>query len=135
MDPTPSEDLIPQYSRFYKLVRMVRAMLAFEPVMANIIAISLGLVVLLLLNYPILFPKLGKYHLYLTYAIYALITMQIIRSASKSLLIPFMAMAIAGVGYLILFINPGWHFFSSAILKHLMLLGVIGVATGIFVIR
>jgi hypothetical protein len=46
-----------------------------------------------------------------------------------------MALASAGIGYAALVINPDWHYFSTEFLKQLMLLGVIGVSTAIFVIK
>jgi hypothetical protein len=119
----------------FKLFKMLRAMIAFEPVLINLIAIGLGCGVLLLLSHPALFPKMGKYHLWLTYAIYVLITVQTIRSAAKSLFIPFLALMLSGIGYLCLSLYPDWHFISTAILKQLMLLSVIGIATAIFAIK
>jgi hypothetical protein len=114
----------------HKLLRIIQVMVAIEPVLANIIAISLGLAVLLLLSFPVLFPTLGKYHLYLTYVIYALITFQTIKSSTKSLFIPFIAMSFAAH-----VINPDWHLLNIEFLKQLMLLGVIGIGTAIFVIK
>jgi hypothetical protein len=74
MENASIENVIPKNSPIHKLLRMLLAMVAIEPVLMNIIAISLGLGILLLLTYPALLPKLGKYHVYLTYVIYALIT-------------------------------------------------------------
>jgi len=91
--------------------------------------------ILVLLNYPILFPKLGKYHHYFIYLIYGLILLQTIKSATKSLFIPVMAMIIAGVGIALLSLNPDWQFISFDVLKKMMLLGMIGVATSVFVMR
>ena len=118
-----------------KLLRMMRAMIAFEPVMANVIAISLAIGALLLLSHPTLFPKLGKYHNYLAYFLYALIVIQTIKSSTKSLLIPLSALAIAGLNFIALSINPDWIALSIEYSKMLMLLGVIGIATSIIVIR
>lgn len=118
-----------------KLLKMLRILLAFDPIMANIIAIALAFGILALLNHPALFPKLGKYHLYFTYIIYGLIVLQTIKSSTKSVLIPLIALCIAGLGITMLNIHPDCHLIRIEWLKELMLLGVIGIMTSIFVIR
>lgn len=135
MENTTSRDSILELSPLRKLSRMIFTMMAIEPVMVNLLAILLGLGILFLLNYPSLFPKIGKYHQYLTYAIYGLISLQTIRSATKSLFIPIIALLISGIGFLSISLNPHIPFFNMEFLKQLMLLGVIGVSAAIFVIK
>lgn len=118
-----------------KLFRMISTMLAIEPVLINIIAIGMAMAVLVLLNHPTLFPKLGKYHLYFINSIYILILIQTIKSSVKSSFIPFLALIAAALGYAILSLNPNLQVINVEVLQKLMLLGVIGVATTIFSIN
>ena len=118
-----------------KLLKMIQALLAIEPILINLVAIVLAMGILILLNYPTLFPKLGKYHQYLTYIIYALILIQTMKSATKSLFIPILAIVIAGLGMALLSFNPAWQFISLDVLKKMMLLGAIGVSISIFVMQ
>jgi hypothetical protein len=121
------ENLFSQNSGFYKLINVVRVMVAVEPVIINMIAMGLGFAILLLLNHSGLFPKLGIYQFYFKYLVCALITIQMIRSSTKSLFIPFLILAVAGIAYLAPTINPNLHFLKLEIIQQLMLLGVIGI--------
>lgn len=118
-----------------KLLDMIQTSLAIEPILINLFAIVLGIGVLILLNYPILFPSLGKYHRYFAYIIYGLVLLQTLKSAAKSLFIPVLAISIAGIGMVFLSLNPTSQWISLDILKKMMLLGTMGVGISIFVMR
>lgn len=127
-----------QFNRFIlarKLLNMIRVSLAIEPILANLVAIILGVGLLILLNHPSLFPQLGKWHHFLMNVTYGLILLQTIKSATKSLFIPVIAVAIAGIGIAVLSLNSDWQLISLDTLKKMMLLGMIGVATSIFVMK
>ncbi|OAI47776.1 hypothetical protein AYO45_05595 [Gammaproteobacteria bacterium SCGC AG-212-F23] len=135
MENVITDDLLIQNTLVQKLGRMIKTMFAIEPVIINVIAVGLGLGVLCLLHFPVLFPQLGKYYSYLTYAIYGLIAIQTIRSATKSLFIPTVAFIIVCGGYAALHIDPQLSFISIDLLKKLTLLGVVGVATAILAMK
>lgn len=118
-----------------KLLNMIRVSLAIEPILANLVAIILGIGLFILLNHASLFPQLGKWHHFFMNVIYGLILLQTIKSATKSLFIPFMALSIAGFGMGLLSLMPDWALISLDTCKKLMLLGVIGVGTSIFVMK
>ena len=118
-----------------KLLALLRISLAVEPILVNLMAILLAIGLLVLLHYPILFPNLGHYHPYFTSIIYGLILLQTLKSATKSLLIPVIAIGIAGLGMLLLSFSPDASMLSLDTLKKMMLLGVIGVGMSVFVMH
>lgn len=118
-----------------KLLKMMQASLAIEPILVNLVAIILGIGLFILLNHPSLFPTLGKWHHFFMNVTYGLILLQTIKSATKSLFIPMMAMAIAGIGIALFSLNLDWQLISFDTLKKMMLLGMIGVATSILVMK
>jgi hypothetical protein len=61
--------------------------------------------------------------------------LQTLKSASKSLFIPVLAISIASLGVVLLSFNPAWQYISVEILKKMMLLGAIGIGVSIFVMR
>jgi hypothetical protein len=95
-----------RYQTLKIFLRMITALLAFEPILANIIAIGMAIGILILLNHPALFPNLRKYHLYFFYTMYILIMIQTIKSSRKSAFIPLLALAPAALVYLILSLSP-----------------------------
>jgi hypothetical protein len=133
MESTPTPIQTHRFILVEKLLKMMQASLAIEPILVNLLAITLAIGIVVLLNHPTLFPQLGKYHHYFTYVIYGLILLQTIKSANKSLFIPVIALAIAGAGFLLLRFNLDWQWVNLDELKKLMLLGVIGLGTAIFV--
>ena len=118
-----------------KLLALLRTSLAVEPILVNLMAILLAMGLLVLLHYPSLFPNLGHYHPYFSWLIYGLILLQTLKSATKSLLIPVIAIGIAGLGMLLLSFSPDASMLSLDTLKKMMLLGVIGVGISVFVMR
>ena len=118
-----------------KLRNLLQASLAIEPILIHLFAILLGIGVLILLNHPSLFPNLGKYHRYFTYSVYALILLQTLKSATKSLGISVLAISLAGLGMALLSLYPTCTGISIEVLKTMMLFGTIGIGVSIFVMR
>lgn len=111
-------------------------MLSIEPVIGNIIAIGLALGLLVLLGHADFFPKwLVKYHHYLSIGIYLSITIQLLKSASHSILLPLAAIGIAGAGFVAQNVEPEWQLLATATLQEFMLLGVLGMVIAIIKIR
>jgi hypothetical protein len=135
METMPTKKIFLENSSIQKMLKMILAMIAFEPVIANIIAICLASGILFLLSHPSLLPAMGKYHAYLTYTVYALILIQTMKSAMKSLFIPLAFLIISAIGFLALSQNPDWHFISIGLLKEMMLLSIVGGAVSVFVIK
>jgi len=118
-----SQDLI-------KLGCTFKAMVALEPVMANLITIVLCGGSLYLLRFPHLLPNLGKYHAFLACSLQGLIAYQVIRSATQSLLLPLLAMIIAGVGIWLSQSDLGTGLPVLVLSKDLLLVGILGI--GVF---
>lgn len=135
MESTPIPIQANRFILAKKLLSMVRLSLAIEPILANLVAIILGMGLFILLNHPSLLPQLGKWHHFFMNVIYGLILLQTIKSATKSLFLPMTTIAIAGIGIALLSLNPDWQLISLDTLKKMMLLGIIGVATSIFVMK
>ncbi len=79
---------------------------ALEPIITNLIAIALCLGALLLLKFPEMLPNLGSYHKFYVYGIQGLAAFQIVKSASKSILLPLLAVFCASIGILLNFYSP-----------------------------
>jgi hypothetical protein len=126
---------INRFSLPKKLLKMLQASVAIEPILVNLVAIILGMGLVILLNHPNLFPKLGKWHHFFINTTYGLILLQTIKSATRSLFIPVVVLCIAGVGIGLLNFIPICHWISLDFCKKLILLGVIGMGTSIFVMK
>jgi hypothetical protein len=117
----------------WKIAGTIKQFFAVEPVISNIIAIVLCAGCLILLNYPALLPKLGKYHLYIIYAIKCLIGLQLIKAATKSLLLSFSAIALAGIALWLCY--SGLFFVGTqAIWQQMMVMGILGLGISIIFI-
>jgi len=129
------EALYKNFNAIHKIAAISRAMISVEPIYSNIIALVLAAGILFLFNQPALFPNMGPYKNYMIYLLNGLIIMQTVKSATKSLLIPLFLLAIAGIGFVSRHYYPTLHLFKTEILQQLMLVGVIGIATSIFMIK
>ncbi len=97
-------------------------MLSIEPIVGNVIAIGLALGLLILLGHADFFPKwLVKYHHYLSIGIYFSITIQLLKSASHSILLPLAAIGIAGAGFVAQNVEPEWQLLATATLQEFMI--------------
>ena len=117
-------------------VYRIKYMTSIEPIIGNLIAIGLAIGVLVLLGHPALFPKwISKYHHYLTYAIYFGMVIQLLKSASQSILLPLLALGIGGLGFWAMNLEPEMQLVGVTTLQQFMLLGVLGMAISIIKIR
>jgi len=117
-------------------VYRIKHMTSIEPIIGNMIAIGLAVGILALLGHPSLFPKwLTKYHIYLTYAIYFGMSIQLLKSANQSILLPLLALAIAGIGFWAMNLEPKMQLVGVTTLQLVMLLGVLGMAISIIKIK
>jgi hypothetical protein len=125
-----------EYRRYFvkRFKEIMRSLFSIEPIITNLIALTICGVILFMLSYKDLIPNLGKYYLYLYRAVQFLACIQVIRSARKSLVIPLLVLLIAGIGL-------GTHFMpdllplSLSTFKEMMLVGLIGLAVTVFYIR
>ena len=99
-------------------------MMAFRPIIGNFIAISMAFVALYYLFEVAAYPWLEGYRQYLAILIECAAGLQIIKSSTRSLLLPFVALVIGGTLSTV-DLNLGWgfnpHFFEA-----LTLVGVLG---------
>ncbi|MCW5590203.1 MAG: hypothetical protein KIT27_11155 [Legionellales bacterium] len=114
---------------------LIKVIFCVEPILVNIFAIIFCVGVLFLLNQPELMPNMGHYHQYLIIGVKFLLALQIIRSSSKSLILPLSAILIAIAG-ITLHLNYSMHFpVSVNELKELLVVGILGVCVCCFYLR
>lgn len=118
-----------------RIASCFRSMLAFEPIITNSIALALCCAALLIVKHPTLLPAMGKYYGYFSMLLRCLAAWQVILSARKSLLLPLLTLLVAGVGFILVAQHVELAWLPMALLKNLMLLGLIGLAVSIFSIR
>jgi hypothetical protein len=119
-----------------RLFSTLRLMSAFDPIIPNLIAVGLCALALTLLSFPGLVPNMGKYHAYLCYAIDAVAVCQVIKSATKSLLLPLMVIIVASLGLTLGYLfAPFAAVIPLLVFKKLMLMGVVGVGVSAFTVH
>jgi len=110
----------------------LKVMHHYQPMMSNLIALTLLALIAMLTNIPWLFPALAARHHYVMMALGLLAGLHIIRAARKSLLLPSACALLAGLGIL----NQHCGFLPLPVavqtLQSLLLLGMVGLCVAIF---
>lgn len=118
--------------RFFELLfDRLRGMLSIRPVIGNVIAL---LIAGLLFYY--LFHEIGEkwflaYQRYFSIGIQLFAAIQIIKSGTRSLILPFLALVIGGIASHSLHVDQTLFHFSKSFYEHLMIVGIIGLAMSV----
>ncbi len=119
---------------FDLLIGRIKNMFSFRPIIGNVIALLLSMVALYYIFHEVDMAGFGKYRSYFAIGIQIFAAIQIIKSATRSLLLPILAMIVGGsIAHSI-----GTHelllHFDKAFYEHLMITGIIGLGVAILTI-
>lgn len=102
--------------------------LSIKPILPNALALCIGFFMLYVLSVPNLLPNMSHWvHTALTWSVYLLLFYQVICSALKSIILPLLLVAIAGLGFIVLSQHLGKTWIDPAWLKAAMLVGIMGL--------
>ena len=118
---------------YQKTAEDFKLVLAIDPIITNIMALSLCAGLLFILESKEFSPHLGKYHNIGYRIIQLLACYQVIKSAKKSLLLPLLTIIVSIAGILAHHYSFGF-LVEIGTLQKMMLLGVIAAAVTIFYI-
>ncbi len=119
---------------FDVLFDRLQQMFALRPIIGNVIALLMAGVVLYYIFHEVSLAGFGKYQAYFGWGIQLFAAIQIIKSGTRSLLLPFLAMVIGAsvsqhLGGHETLLNFGRDFY-----QHLAIVGIIGLGVAILTI-
>lgn len=118
--------------RFVELIaERIRGMFSVRPVIGNIIALLLAGIALYYIFNEIKEPWFIKYQNYFGIGIQLFAALQIIKSGSRSLLLPVLALVVGGIASHSLSADQTLFHFGRAFFEHLTIVGVIGIGISI----
>ncbi len=123
-----------KYHFFDLFIERIKNMFSFRPIIGNVIALLLSMVALYYIFHEVDMAGFGKYRSYFAIGIQIFAAIQIIKSATRSLLLPILAMIVGGsiahsIGAHELLLH-----FDKAFYEHLMITGIIGLGVAILTI-
>lgn len=116
------------------LIERIKAMLAVRPILGNIIALLLATVALYYVFNEIQLKAFGGSRHYFAIGIAGLAGFQIIKSATRSLLLLLLAIACGGLISHQLGTHQALFYFHPVMYQALMVVGIVGLGVAIFTI-
>lgn len=120
----------PESPRFVELfIDRLRDMFSVRPIMGNIIALLIAFIALYYIYDELGVSRATKDFLAIGIEIFSAI--QIIKSGTRGLLLPFLALIIGGTGTHMLSHSPMLFHFGHAFYERLMVVGIIGLGVSV----
>jgi hypothetical protein len=121
-------------SLIHLMLSRITGMFAVRPVMNNLIALGLASLVLYYLFFEVSDSGFLHYQSYFCVGIQLFAALQIIKSGTRSLLLPFSALILGGIAAHTLEHHQTLLYANKAFYDHLMIVGMIGLAASILTI-
>ena len=119
------------YHFFELLFDRVRGMFSLRPIIGNIIALLIAGIALFYIFNEVNMTGFEKYQSYFAIGIQIFAAIQIIKSATRGLLLPFLALIIGGSIAHSLGAHETLLHFNKAFYQHLMITGIIGLGVAV----
>lgn len=119
------------YHFFDLLFGRIRGMFSLRPIIGNIIALLIAGIALFYIFNEIDMAGFGKYQSYFAIGIQIFAAIQIIKSATRGLLLPFLALIVGGTIAHSLGADQTLLHFNKTFYEHLMITGIIGLGVAV----
>ena len=116
---------------FDLLFSRIRGMFSLRPIIGNIIALLISMVALYYIFHEVDMAGFGEYKNYFAIGIQIFAAIQIIKSATRGLLLPFLALIVGGTIAHTLGAHQTLLHFNKAFYEHLMIVGIIGLGVAV----
>ena len=115
-------------------IHRLAKMFSLRPVIGNIIALLLSCLILYYLFYEVRIHGFTKYQSYFEIGIQLLAALQVIKSGTRSLILPFLALVVGTVVAHTLPHNQTLFHFGQVFYQRMMIVGIIGLAVSVLAI-